>query len=623
MKRTRRKWSLLLIVCLLVGSFPNAVDRQSGNDMAKEKTVAVPAVRHLEPAPVVDPVDTTSYSLSFEVKKDDATWNGSGKEYALCPQGETVSKWTLATDGRNNYDRTDEAKTDGIIRVKNGYYDIYEVLETDTEGYVTSYKDTGLEVIVSSSFVSSSFEVRTLAIDYYTVSFYDGADKLAIPQEQIVLKGTKAEEPSKTPQKQNYEFVKWVSGESSDAKFDFANTAIDASTKVYASWKQMDGKYKEEYYLQNAEDDEYPQNPVSSEEMSGKAGNKVSITQKQFSGFTLVPVEEENLPSISSTETVVAKYFYMRNQYSLTWNANGGEIQDTAYTTGQVKFGAAIEAPMNLTKEGYVFDGWDATPVETMPADALVYTAQWAPVQTAPPTKEPTAPSTEVPAPTTVPSAVPTVMPSTAPTTAPAVSSGKELSGNKVNVMHGQIIPKEDGIQKLTWEKVKDADGYIIYYASCSSKLRKLTTIKDGTVTSYIKKNCKDNQFYKYQVKAYKLVKGKKKIVAKGWVCHGINVNQDSKYTNVKEVKVKETSITIRVGEKRKFNKKDVTFVKKEKGKILASEKHCARIRLQSSDRSIASVKKGKIIGKKAGKCILYVIAPSGKCVKVKITVKE
>lgn len=523
-----------------------------------------------------------------------------------------MSEYSLITDGRNNYDHTEEAKNDGIIRAQNGYYDIYEVIETDADGYVTSYQDIGLDVTLSSTFVSSSIECRVVDIEYYTVSFYDGTDPMLTPQEQVILKGEKATRPSEVPQKKNYEFDNWMTGETSDEEFDFDNTVIQTTTNVYASWKQLDGNYKEEYYLQNIENDGYPQDPYASEVIDGKAGNKVSLTQKQFSGFTIVPVEEENLPTVSSTETIAVKYYYTRNQYRLTWDANGGEIQDTDYTTGLIKYGASIEAPTNLTRTGYVFEGWDATVVETMPSEELVYTAQWGLQATPAPTV----------APTPVPTAEPTVAPTTAPTAVPTIAPTK-APADKPAVMHAEIRPKGNGIQKLEWEKVKGADGYIIYYSSCSHKLKKLTTIADGTVTSYIKKNCKDNQFYKYQVKAYKLVNGKKKIIAKSWVCHGINVNKDSKYTNVKAVKVKNKSITVQVGKTVAYNKKEVTFIKKNPNKILASEKHCDRIRLRSSDSSIAKVKNGKIVGKKVGKCTLYVIAPSGKCARVQIIVKK
>ena len=65
------------------------------------------------------------------------------------------------------------------------------------------------------------------------------------------------------------------------------------------------------------------------------------------------------------------------NNHSLTWNANGGTLSGD-YTSGEVAYGTSIVAPM-ATRENYVFTGWDADLVSTMPDNDLTYTAQWAP----------------------------------------------------------------------------------------------------------------------------------------------------------------------------------------------------------------------------------------------------
>ncbi len=647
MKLRKKKLSLLLIVCLLVGMVTNGMPVEKGIAKVKKEAVKIPAVRYLDPAPIATPVidlsDTLRYSIRIEAKKDGEVWDESGTEFALHLQTDPIDQWTIHTDANTSNDSTE----DGIIEVQNGYYDIFEVLEKDADGYVTQYVDTGKDAIVSSSFVSDSAEIRDIYVDYYTVSFYDGTTKMTTPEEEVVIEGEYVYEPLTAPQKENYEFVKWTTGMDSDTEFDFEHTAITGTTSIYAQWNQLDANYKEEYYLQNVEDDEYPDEPASSETIGGKAGDKATITGKEFPGFTVVSVEEGNLPSINADGSTVVKYYYTRNKYSLTWNANGGTIQDATYTTDEVKYGAIIQAPTNVTRDGYIYEGWDATVESTMPANDLEYTAQWSvaptPAPTAVPTPTPTAIPTAMPTPTptavptptstaiptVAPTAEPTVTttmePSVAPTVAPTVkpTTKKKKSQQTISVMRAQVIPKKNQTQKLEWQKVKNADGYIIYHAHCSFKLKKLTTIKSGDVTSFVKKNCKEDEFYKYRIKAYKLVKGKKKIIAKSWVCHAICVDEDSKYTNVGDVKVKNNTLTCKTGKTIKLNAKNVTFVKEMKGKILASEKHCARIRYVSTNKKVAKIKNGKLIAKKAGKCTLYVIAPSGKCARVKVTVTK
>ena len=61
--------------------------------------------------------------------------------------------------------------------------------------------------------------------------------------------------------------------------------------------------------------------------------------------------------------------------YTLTWNANGGQLSGT-YTSGQVTPGTAITAP-TATRSGYQFTEWSPTFTGTMPAANTTYTAQW------------------------------------------------------------------------------------------------------------------------------------------------------------------------------------------------------------------------------------------------------
>ena len=66
---------------------------------------------------------------------------------------------------------------------------------------------------------------------------------------------------------------------------------------------------------------------------------------------------------------------YTKNSYTLTWDANGGELSGV-YTHGEVEYGTAITAP-TATKTGHTFLGWNATPAAAMPAQDVTYTAQW------------------------------------------------------------------------------------------------------------------------------------------------------------------------------------------------------------------------------------------------------
>jgi uncharacterized repeat protein (TIGR02543 family) len=86
-----------------------------------------------------------------------------------------------------------------------------------------------------------------------------------------------------------------------------------------------------------------------------------------------------------TAETIVTGHVtyyahYTVHSHTLTWDANGGTITGD-YTSGDVNYGATIDAPANanVTRTGYTFAGWNTTPAPTMPDNDLTYTAQWTP----------------------------------------------------------------------------------------------------------------------------------------------------------------------------------------------------------------------------------------------------
>ena len=90
--------------------------------------------------------------------------------------------------------------------------------------------------------------------------------------------------------------------------------------------------------------------------------------------------------TITAATTVTANFTRTANDYTLTWDLNGGtvttagtgaDVDATGTPSSSVAYGTAITAPV-VEKAGYEFIGWDVTPAATMPAEAVTYTAQWA-----------------------------------------------------------------------------------------------------------------------------------------------------------------------------------------------------------------------------------------------------
>lgn len=111
-------------------------------------------------------------------------------------------------------------------------------------------------------------------------------------------------------------------------------------------------------------------------------GEQYSYT---FTGWTIggQPIPENY--TIIAPVTIKANFNRVVNQYTVTWDAAGGIIQDTGYTSGKLDWGTRINAPANVVKApdssfSYAFTGWkDAdgnAPAATVTGN-VTYTAQY------------------------------------------------------------------------------------------------------------------------------------------------------------------------------------------------------------------------------------------------------
>ncbi len=170
----------------------------------------------------------------------------------------------------------------------------------------------------------------------------------------------------------------------------------------------------------------------------------------------------------------------------------------------------------------------------------------------------------------------------------------------------------------LKWTKQTGADGYVIYGNLCNSKgktykLVKQVTIKDNTTTSWIDTKLASGTYYKYYIKAYKLVDGKKVWIAKSKVVHSTTTG--GKYGNAKSIKVNKTSVSLAVGKTFSIKAEQVL-----KDKPIAGHQN---IKYESGNSKVASVtSKGVIKAKKKGTCYIYVYAQNGMYKRIKVTVQ-
>ena len=89
-------------------------------------------------------------------------------------------------------------------------------------------------------------------------------------------------------------------------------------------------------------------------------------------GYTFKGWDKE-IPETMPTENITVKAQWEINQYTITFDTNGGS--EIAPITQD--YGTEITAPDNPTRKGYTFKGWDKEIPETMPAENMTVKAQW------------------------------------------------------------------------------------------------------------------------------------------------------------------------------------------------------------------------------------------------------
>ncbi|WP_352403531.1 Ig-like domain-containing protein [Kandleria vitulina] len=204
------------------------------------------------------------------------------------------------------------------------------------------------------------------------------------------------------------------------------------------------------------------------------------------------------------------------------------------------------------------------------------------------------------------------------------VAPSPEPAKTNATINLKSVTQKNNKVQ-VRWTKVNEADGYDVYIHYCGSKAKKAAkTIKGNSTTSVSFKKIngkKINQKKNFHVKvyAYKMVNGKKKIIAKTITAH-LAGTKSVKYTNPKALKLTKSTYSIKVGKTAKIKAK---VTRKNSKKKLLPKSHAAKLRYKSSNTKIATVNKnGTIKGKKKGTCYIYVYTVNGLMKKVKVTVK-
>lgn len=208
--------------------------------------------------------------------------------------------------------------------------------------------------------ITNTFMITIRRRPMYAVSF--DADGYSEVQTQQIEENSFATEPA-APSRTGYTFVRW--------NYDFAQ-AVTQDTEIQAVWAaKTDTKYKTEYYLQNLENDAYTLRETSN--LQGTTDTKATAEIKNFAHFTHKASATDS-GNISPDGSLVLKVYYTRDKYNVTFESNGGTLEN-GEVNQILKYEGSAVAPV-FTRTGYTFIGWDKTIPESVYEDITV-TAQW------------------------------------------------------------------------------------------------------------------------------------------------------------------------------------------------------------------------------------------------------
>lgn len=296
------------------------------------------------------------------------------------------------------------------------------------------------------------------------------------------------------------------------------------------------------------------------------------------------------------------------NTYTITYmnleKANSTENMLSEYTYG------STHALPTLKSTLYLFEGWYLDSGFTTKIESIIPTtngnltlyAKWTPVF-----------------------ALPESILKITDETILSMPDDSDVEGSSFALIQARTDKIKKNSIRLQWNKVENADGYKVYGNKCGKKNRMqlLTKIENGQKTSYTQKKLKKGTYYKYIVRAYKLVDGQEVTLAVSKTLHA--TTKGGKYGVAKSVKIKK--------DKKMKSKKGaytLTIKQNKKYTIKASEvkeskkiKRHRKLAYESSDTTIATVsQKGVVKGITKGSCNIYVYAQNGVYKKIKVKVQ-
>jgi hypothetical protein len=178
-----------------------------------------------------------------------------------------------------------------------------------------------------------------------------------------------------------------------------------------------------------------------------------------------------------------------------------------------------------------------------------------------------------------------------------------------------------DTSHQINWKKVSGVNGYVIYrYNKSKKKYARVKTTNNITSTKWTDRKLEKDKTYKYRLRSYKRVNGKKVYSGYTYSISAKTYSKSAKKVNAGSINAK-SSITIGLVGKTsvKVKIKPSKFGNAKKKSVISKS-----IRFVSANSKIVvDGKKGKLSPRKPGTTNVYAIAHNGTLKKIKVKVVD
>ncbi|MCL1880267.1 MAG: Ig-like domain-containing protein [Actinomycetia bacterium] len=172
---------------------------------------------------------------------------------------------------------------------------------------------------------------------------------------------------------------------------------------------------------------------------------------------------------------------------------------------------------------------------------------------------------------------------------------------------------------KLTWKAAKGADGYVVLrYDPAKKAYEKVATV-GKKATSWTDKATKANKTYRYKMRSYDVVGGKRVYSALTYAVSSKTHSPAAKKTNVQSIDVNR-SATIGLGQVKQI------YAEAEASHYTTYEYPrpvSTKLYYSASNSRVKVSASGKVTGLKAGTATVTIRSHNGRLAKVKVTVKD